>query len=144
MSKCQGCGITLQYVAKEELGFTNNIENKICERCFRLKNYGEYKGVNLSNKDYELIIKNIKNDSLIVYVADLLSLDLSRLPKNENTLLVLTKYDILPKSTNEIKLISKLKVDYPKVLDVIVVSSVKNYNIDKFYNLLCKIGRAHV
>ena len=138
MSKCQGCGITLQYVAKEELGFTNNIENKICERCFRLKNYGEYKGVNLSNKDYELIIKNIKNDSLIVYVADLLSLDLSRLPKNENTLLVLTKYDILPKSTNEIKLISKLKVDYPKVLDVIVVSSVKNYNIDKFYNLLCK------
>lgn len=138
MNKCVGCGITLQFVNKEELGFTNNIESKICERCFRLKNYGEYKTVNLTNKDYEQIIKNIKDDSLIVYVADLLSLDLSRMPKNKNILLVLTKYDILPKSTNESKLISKLKEIYPKVLDVIAVSSLKNYNIDKFYNLLNK------
>lgn len=138
MSKCEGCGIKLQIIEKDKLGFTNNIENKICERCFRLKNYGEYKAVNLNNEDYELIINNIKDDSLIVYVADLLSLDLSRLPANKNTLLVLTKYDILPKSTNESKVVSKLKVDYPKVLDVIVVSSIKNYNIDKLYNLLNK------
>ena len=138
MSKCGGCGIRLQFINKDELGFANNIESQICERCFRLKNYGEYKVVSLNNKDYEQIIKNIKDDSLIVYVADLLSLDLSRLPQNKNTLLVLTKYDILPKSTNENKLISKLKGNYPKVLDILVVSSLKNYNIDKFYNLLNK------
>lgn len=138
MSKCVGCGITLQFINKEELGFTNSEERQICERCFRLKNYGEYKAVSLNNKDYEQIIKNIKDNSLIVYVADLLSLDLSRLPQNKNTLLVLTKYDILPKSTNENKLISKLKVNCSKVLDIIVVSSLKNYNIDKLYNLLNK------
>lgn len=138
MSKCGGCGITLQFINKEELGFTNSVESQICERCFRLKNYGEYKAVSLNNKDYEQIIKNIKDNSLIVYVADLLSLDLSRLPQNKNTLLVLTKYDILPKSTNENKLISKLKENYSKVLDIIVVSSLKNYNIDKLYNLLNK------
>lgn len=138
MIKCQGCGVTLQFIDKEELGFANNVESKICERCFRLKNYGEYKSVNLNNKDYEQIINNIKDDSLIVYVADLLSLDLSRIPQNKNVLLVLTKYDILPKSTNESKLIFKLKENYPKVLDIIVVSSLKNYNIDKLYCLLKK------
>lgn len=138
MIKCQGCGITLQFIDKEELGFANNVESKICERCFRLKNYGEYKAVNLNNKDYEQIINNIKDDSLIVYVADLLSLDLSRIPQNKNVLLVLTKYDILPKSTNESKLISKLKENNPKVLDIVVVSSLKNYNIDKLYSLLKK------
>lgn len=138
MSKCQGCGITLQFIDKDKLGFANNVESEICERCFRLKNYGEYKAVNLSNDDYQLIIKNIKDDSLVVYVADLLSLDLSRIPQNKNILLVLTKFDILPKSTNEFKLISKIKDEYPKILDVIAVSSFKNYNIDKLYNLLNK------
>ena len=138
MSKCEGCGIKLQNLEKDKLGYTTNIENKICERCFRLKNYGEYKEVSLTNKDYEEIIKNIKEGSLIVYVADLLSLDLSKMPKNKNVLLVLTKYDILPKSTNANKLISKMKDNYPSILDVIAVSSLKNYNIDIFYNLLNK------
>lgn len=138
MSKCLGCGIELQTIDNNQLGYTINIESKICERCFRLKNYGEYKAVTLNNKDYEQIIKNIKNDSLIVYVADLLSLDLTRMPEKNKILLVLTKYDILPKSTNENKLISKLKEKYPKVIDIIVVSSLKNYNIDKIYNLLNK------
>lgn len=141
MGKCLGCGITLQTANKEELGFTTNMGNEICERCFRLKNYGEYKTVSLNNKDYEQIIKNIPNTSLIVYVADLLSLDLSKMPRNNNTLLVLTKYDILPKSTNENKIIAKLKKIIPKILDIIIVSSIKNYNIDIFYNTLNKYSK---
>ena len=103
MSKCLGCGIKLQTENQNELGFTTNIENSICERCFRLKNYGEYKVVSLDNQDYQEIINNIPVSSLIVYVADILSLNLSNLPTRKNTLLVLTKYDILPKSTKESK-----------------------------------------
>ena len=32
MSKCVGCGITLQNECKNELGYTPNLENKYCER----------------------------------------------------------------------------------------------------------------
>lgn len=138
MNKCLGCGIKLQTTDKKQLGYTTNIESNICERCFRLKNYGEYKSVSLNNQDYKQIIKNIPDNSLIVYVADILSLNLTNLPQKKNTLLVLTKYDILPKSTKEAKIITKLKSTYPNLLDIICISSLKNYHIDTLYNLLNK------
>ena len=138
MNKCLGCGIKLQTENKNDLGYTTNMETKICERCFRMKNYGEYQKVSLNNKDYQEIIDNIPRSSLVVYVADVLSLNLSNIPTNYNTILVLTKYDILPKSTKEEKIIAKIKKQNSTFLDIIVVSSLKNYNIDKLYNVLNK------
>ncbi|MBQ8681387.1 MAG: 50S ribosome-binding GTPase [Bacilli bacterium] len=138
MSKCQGCGITIQTENKNALGYTTNIENQICERCFRLKNYGEYNTVSLDNKDYEQIITSIPKNALIVYVADILSLNLSNLLNFPNILLVLTKYDILPKSTKEQKIITKLKETYPSFIDIICISSLKNYHIDNLYQALNK------
>ena len=52
MTKCIGCGINLQTTSQEELGYTTNIEKKLCERCFKLKNYGKYQSVVLTNNDY--------------------------------------------------------------------------------------------
>lgn len=138
MSKCLGCGITLQTKDNNLLGYTTNKENKICERCFRLKNYGEYKNVSLNNKDYQEIIKKIPNSALVVYLVDILSLNLSNIPKFSNMILVLTKFDILPKSTKEEKIITKLKENYPNILDIICISSLKNHNIDRLYNSINK------
>ena len=38
MTKCMGCGITLQSSSKDSLGYITNEETNLCERCFRLKN----------------------------------------------------------------------------------------------------------
>lgn len=141
MSNCLGCGIKLQTLNEEELGYTTNKEDSICKRCFRLKNYGEYKSVSLDNNDYQKIINSIPKCSLIVFVADIFFLNLTKLPTSSNVLLVLTKYDILPKSTKEEKIIAKLKKDYPNIIDIIIVSSLKNYNIDKLYNTLNKYSK---
>lgn len=138
MSKCLGCGITLQTSDENKLGYTTNLESQICKRCFRLKYYGEYQKVTLNNDDYQQIINNIQESSIIIYVADILSLNLSYIPNLSNTILVLTKYDILPKSTKEEKIITKLKKQYPNLLDIIVISSLKNYHIDKLYNTIKK------
>ena len=43
---------------------------------FKLKYYGEYKEVTLDNKDYQNILDNIPNDSLVVYLASVLNLNL--------------------------------------------------------------------
>jgi len=136
MNKCLGCGIPLQTMNPEELGYTTNLESEVCERCFRLKHYGEYKSVSLNNQDYQKIISEIPKNSIVVYVADLLSLDLSNLPKKYKTVLVLTKRDILPKSIKDEKIIQKMKSIYPQLLEVICVSSLKNYQIDRLYNFL--------
>ena len=138
MTKCTGCGINLQTTNNTNLGYTTNIETKLCERCFRLKNYGEYKAVSLNNKDYTKIISSIPSNSLIVYVTDILSLDLSNLPNHKNIILTLTKYDILPKSTKETKIIAKLQKQYPNLIDIVVISSLKNYNLDTLYNSITK------
>ena len=41
IKKCLGCGIFLQDKDVNSLGYTPKIENDLCQRCFKLKHYGE-------------------------------------------------------------------------------------------------------
>ena len=52
MSNCIGCGVKLQQENINELGYTRNSESKLCERCFKIRNYGEYKKTNTKNNRY--------------------------------------------------------------------------------------------
>ena len=136
MTKCIGCGIELQDKDINTLGYVEDLSKNICKRCFKLANYGEYQKVSLNNKDYQKIINNIEEDSLVVYTTDILSLNLNSINNFKKVLLVITKRDIIPESVKEYKLIEKLKKTSPNIIDVIIVSSIKNYNIDLLYNKL--------
>lgn len=134
--KCLGCGITLQTENKNIEGYVDDINKQICERCFKLKNYGEYKEVTLDNEDYQNILNTIPKDSLVVYLVSVLNINLEYIEKLNNVIIVLTKKDLLPKSVKDYKLknyISKLTDNYK---DIEVISSIKNYNLD---NLMSKI-----
>ena len=97
IKKCTGCGVELQTENKEKEGFVEDINNKLCTRCFKLKNYGEYKEVSLDNEDFTKILKEIPKDSLVVYLTSLLNINLDYLENLNNVILVLTKKDLLPK-----------------------------------------------
>ena len=56
MNKCSGCGAILQNEDINALGYTRNISGNLCERCFRIKNYGDYKLVDKDNFDFLNII----------------------------------------------------------------------------------------
>ena len=73
--KCQGCGIILQTKDPNKEGYTTNIENKVCIRCFRLKNYGEYKITQRTNIDYKKILSKITDGDLVIYVTSILNLE---------------------------------------------------------------------
>ena len=74
--KCLGCGVVLQDSNITNEGYTTSIENDICMRCFRLKNYGEYQMVTKSNEEYESILKEIsKTKDLVIYVTDILNIE---------------------------------------------------------------------
>ena len=128
IKKCLGCGIN----------FEDDSDRTLCERCFKLKYYGEYQNVNLNNEDYKKIINSIPQDSLIVYVTSLLNINLEYIDAFKNVLIVLTKKDLLPKSVKDYKLIEYIKKQTNNYLDIEVVSGVKNYNLD---NLLNKIKK---
>ena len=142
--RCLGCGVLLQDENVLQEGYTTSLENDICQRCFRMKNYGEYQVVAKSNEEYLKILEDVgKTKDLVLYVTDLLNLeknieDIRRIIPNK-MILVLNKKDVLPKSVKENKLIDYLESQDVHFEEVIVISANKNYNIDyllkriKFY-----------
>ena len=126
--KCMGCGSILK---------DDELEHNICNRCFKLKHYGEYHVTNKDNSDYLKIINNIDSNDLVIYVTSLLNLTIMDLSKFKNVIVVLTKRDILPKSVKDNKIIDYVKNHY-NFKDIEVISSIKNYNLD---NLMAKIEK---
>lgn len=143
MNKCKGCGVTLQTENKNKLGYTTNLEKNLCERCFRIENYGEYKKVTKDNKEYINILKEInKTNDLVVLVIDIFNLtkNINIIKENitNDILLVITKRDILPKSVHDEKLIEYIKNYNLKIKDEVIISSYKNYNFDELYEKINK------
>ena len=120
--KCMGCGVTLQNVDKQKDGYVDNIDKDICERCFKLKYYGEYKEVSLNNKEYQSILDSIPKDALVVYLSSVLNINLEYMDKFNNVIVVLTKKDLLPKSIKDYKLIDYVSKINNKYLDIEIVS----------------------
>ena len=133
--KCAGCGVLLQDQNVLQEGYTTSLDNDICQRCFKMKNYGEYQVVTKSNEEYLEILKDVsRTNDLVLYVTDLLNLerDIEKIREviTNKMILVLNKMDVLPKSVKEHKLIDYLKSKDISFEEVIVISVNKNYNID--------------
>ena len=140
---CRGCGVELQNENISLEGYVNDLENDICQRCFRMTNYGEYKKVTKSNEEFLEILKNVdKTNDLVLHIVDLLNLDkdLSEIRKviSNKMLLVLNKKDALPKSVKEEKIINYIKSLNLDYVDIVVISANKNYNIDLLINKIMK------
>lgn len=143
MNKCIGCGSILQDTDKNKDGYVLDINNKLCQRCFRIRYYNEYKNTIRDNNDYLKILDSINNDDLVVYVTSLLDIRLDYIDSFKNVIVVLTKRDILPKSVKDERLIKYIKSRY-NPLEVIVVSSVKNYNIDYLFDILRQYKKKNI
>lgn len=137
--KCLGCGVELQDENMLLDGYTVNLGNDLCQRCFRLKNYGEYQATTKTNEEYQQILEAVgKTKDLVVYVTDVLNVeqdlyDIRKFLPNK-ILLVLNKRDVIPKSVKDEKLIQYFKDKYDFFNDIVVVSCEKNMNIDHLLN----------
>ena len=135
MNKCIGCGELLQTNDQNALGFVNNINSNLCERCFRIKNYNDYKIVSKTNKDFEPIFNKInQTNDLVIIITDVFHLNIDNIINliNNKILLVITKRDIMPKSMNEERITNY--INNKKIVDKVLVSSYKNYNLDELYS----------
>ena len=131
--KCIGCGISLQTDDVNLDGYVLNEDDKLCQRCFKIKYYNDYKVTTRNNSDYLNIINSINDKDLVVYVTSLLDIRLDFIDSFKNVIIVLTKKDLLPKSVKDYKLINYIKERY-NCLDIFVISSIKNYNLDGLFN----------
>ncbi len=149
IKKCIGCGLIMQDSNKEASGYTPNIKNDYCMRCFRLKNYGEKKDNENVNED--LILNKVnKSKGLVFFLIDYLNLNkytLSlfkkiKLPK----VLVISKSDTLRRDMKYNKIKKYLNKVYNIEEDIVFLSNkndFKNVNIfkymDKYFTNTCFI-----
>ena len=132
---CLGCGVKLQDENVLSEGYTTSLDKEYCQRCFRIKNYGEYQVVTKSNDEYLEILKSVgETKDLVLYIADLLNIeeDINKIREiiPNKMILVLNKRDVLPKSVKDEKIIEYFNKYDNEFSKVIVISSEKNYNID--------------
>lgn len=140
--KCLGCGSILQNVDLSKSGYTSkDIESaSYCQRCFKIRNYGEYNKAEEKKEEYLKIYKNInKSNDLVLFLVDIFninnSLEIINKYLTNDIILVITKKDILPSSLKENK-IKKFIKNYnlnKNIIDIVVISSNKNYNMDILY-----------
>lgn len=140
MTKCVGCGIKLQEKDKNELGYTPNLNNELCERCFKLKNYNilTNKGINIDND--KLINKINELNTCVLFLVDFINLDSEVIEAykkiRSKKILIITKADIIPKNIKYQKLIQNIKNIYDIKEDLILTSSKTKLNI-KTITKLC-------
>lgn len=141
---CSGCGVLLQEENMTQAGYTTSLENSLCQRCFRLKNYGEYQATSKSDEEYIDMLKSVgQTKDLVLYLSDLWNLEKDMRSIREyipnKMILVLNKRDVFPKSVKDEKIISYMKELPYDFLDVVIISANKNMGIDtllrkiKFY-----------
>lgn len=134
MSKCIGCGITLQNDFINELGYTRELDNLYCERCFKTIHYNEEKKVN--NLDNSKIINKInKLGYVTLFITDLVSInkDLIKVFKsiNNKKILVINKCDIIPNNLKLEHIEENIKNSFNINDDVCFISAKKEYNLNK-------------
>ena len=72
MTKCLGCGVNIQNTDLNKIGYTSNLDNKFCERCFRIKNYNDYIKVDVKNNfnDDKFTIKSAKGNFITLSIIN--------------------------------------------------------------------------
>lgn len=139
MNKCNGCGVILQNTDINKEGYTNNLNNIYCKRCFDITHYNKYIFLNKTNEEYLKKIDYInKTKDLVILTVDLFNLiDFETIKIKNPVILVFTKKDIIPRSIKEEKMLEKIGTNL-NIKSKLFVSSKNNYNLDLLLNLINK------
>ena len=127
MTKCKGCGVSLQNIDENGIGYSPKLTSKLCERCFKIIHYNYHDdGKYINNID---ICNGInQRDTFNFFMCDIFSLNKSTIELYEKIhspkVFVLTKADIVPINISYEKLISRVKKSYN--LENVILCSIKN------------------
>lgn len=128
IKKCMGCGVILQNADKQALGYTPDIKNDYCMRCFRLKNYGEIRDNEVID-EASILNKVNKSKGLVFFFVDYLNIckyTIETFKKIKiKKILVINKIDVLRKDMKFLKIKKWLQNEY-NISDEIIFLSNKS------------------
>lgn len=136
--RCVGCGSTMQYDDENKVGYSPKKDAKLCQRCFKLKNYNEKVLTDLKYDNQDIINIINENANQVFFVTDFLSLNkkvISLFKKiNIKKYLVINKIDYIPYSIKLNKYKEFVQNTYLIDDDIICISAVNNYNLNELDN----------
>lgn len=108
---CIGCGAPLQQDDPKAPGYTPDLEKDLCQRCFKLRNYGQLT-LNMQQgvPSAETLEKINDLDGTVFWIVDLFNFEGSMISRLNQKLpgksinLILTKRDLLPATLSDEKL----------------------------------------
>ena len=138
---CPGCGSNLQYTDNAKVGYSPKKDAKLCERCFKLKNYNQKQVIELKYNNDDIINLINKNADNVLFITDFLNLsnkviDIYKKINTKNKSLIINKVDYIPNSINKEKYTTWIKETYLINESIVLVSASKNYNVRIINNLL--------
>ena len=153
MKKCLGCGAILQDQDAKSKGYVKKLDQDYCQRCFRLNHYND---LTLDMKDEimrEDVLKQlVKFDDLFVLVIDVMAMeaalkeDICQSLKDKDVILVINKYDTLPKNVNIEKVEKYIEeliirnLSGSHLLDVLITHKKDPYFNDLFFESIENSG----
>lgn len=144
--KCLGCGIELQSESSKEAGYVPasvimEQSEPICQRCFKIKNYGAYIPVNIENADYKHeVVKVIKDMDAVLLLVDIIEFEASfdkeilDLIRGKKVIAAINKIDLIPGEKHPSEVSEWVKVRLFKeniqTLDVAILSVKNKYGVN--------------
>lgn len=162
--KCSGCGIELQSKDSTKNGYLpqsviEKNEFPVCQRCFKIKNYGSYLPIDLTDEDYKNEVKKlISAMDIIVWVVDIIDFEGSfeqeiiDLIKGKKLILAINKVDLIPGGKHAAEVSDWVKVRLFKAgleaKDIAIVSTKTSYGVNgmirKLKHFLPRGGKAAI
>lgn len=139
MKRCSGCGVPLQTDNPEGAGYIPpekfDDPRGLCQRCFRIKHYGEFRSVSVKDFPFSEVSKEV---DLICFIVDAVDFEgswaLGELKDKNNIWLILNKTDLLPFSKEEIERWIRDEIGWEGKL--FLVSAKKGWGLKGFWEEL--------
>lgn len=149
---CLGCGVILQSEDKNKVGYAPKIENDLCQRCFRLKHYGDTEFIDKYGVESEDVLLSIqKIEGKVVLMVDITDIEstlfrgIRRHLNFRDLILVVTKRDLLPKTVSQQKILrtlqARIKEESVDFLEAILISIYDDASIKNAKTILLKYAQ---
>lgn len=116
LNHCVGCGLALQSEDPAYEGYTPKEEATLCQRCFRLRHYGETSSIIGRTVAMEPLLSKLHSmDALFLWVIDLFHLEesmidgLHRHLPDKDIIVIATKRELLPVTLSDTKILTMLQ-----------------------------------
>ena len=152
MTKCKGCGATLQHQDKNLPGYSPKENSEYCQRCFRLIHYDDLTVSMKKGIDPDMVIDRIATmDALVLWIVDLFDFEASMIPginrklAGMDIIMVASKRDLFPESVGYEKLaafvFSRLKELGVKIKELLLTSRNDDDSLNDIFDAVAENAR---